>query len=178
MKSIWTLLLLIGIFPKLFGQDIENLEDKLTRNELTVHEKIETLNLLSRGLTFINPIKAVTYANEALRLSTETDNQVGIAYAYRNLSNSYSYNESYFISMEYLQRAMDIFSNIRDSVGIANCYISLGHTYRGLQNRGEEIKYNKMSFDLFTRLKIIERIGVTSHNLGESYLNNGDIEKS
>lgn len=178
MRIIQTIFLSIILFTQTTGQDIDSLERKLGSKKLTTSDSIETLNLISRGLTFVNPIKALDYANKALELSTATDNSLGEAYAYRNLSSIYSYNESYFISMEYLQRALNIFTLNSDSVGIGNCYISLGHTYRRLQNRKEEINYHLKSYEIFKRRDDKERIGVTAHNLGESYFNIGDLVKS
>lgn len=166
------------ISHQIIGQDVESLERKLISGTLTTVDSIETLNLIARGLTFVNPLKALDYSNKALELSTKTNNAVGTAYAYRNLSSIYSYDESYFIGMEYLQRALDIFTLNNDSAGIANCYISLGHTYRRLQNRKEEIDYHHKAYEIFKRLDDKERIGVTSHNLGESYFNIGDLVNS
>jgi tetratricopeptide (TPR) repeat protein len=160
------------------SQDIESLERELSTEGLTTIDSIETLNLIGRGLTFVNPAKALAYSNKALALSIKADYSIGSAYAYRNLSSIYSYNDNYFISMEYIQRALDIFILNNDSIGIANCYISLGHTYRRLQNRKEEIDYHQKSYAIFKRINDKERIGVTSHNLGESYFNIGDLVKS
>ena len=178
MKLIQTIFLTIIVFNQTTGQDVHSLERKLGSKKLTTSDSIETINLLSRELTFVNPLKALDYANKALELSTNTNNSIGTANAYRNLSSIYSYNESYFISMEYLQRALDIFTLNKDSIGIANCYISLGHTYRRLQNRKEEVDYHQKSYGIFKRLDNKERIGVTAHNLGESYFNIGDLTNS
>lgn len=178
MKVTQTIFFTLILFNQTIGQDIDSLERKLSTRQLTTNDSIETLNLLSRDLTFVNPLKALVYANTALELSTKTSNSIGTAYAYRNLSNIYSYNESYFVSMEYLQRALDIFTLNNDSIGIANCYISLGHTYRRLQNRKEEVDYHQKSFGVFKKLNNRERIGVAAHNLGESYFNIGDLVNS
>ena len=178
MKVTLTIFFTLILFNQTIGQDIDSLEGKLSSKQLTTSDSIETLNLISRGLTFVNPLKALDYANKALELSTTTNNSLGTAYAYRNLSSIYSYNESYFISMEYLQRALDIFTFNNDSIGIANCYITLGHTYRRLQNRKEEVDYHLKSYRIFKRLNNKERIGVTAHNLGESYFNIGDLVNS
>ena len=181
--SISKQLLLIAFYLLSIGsviaQDIASSERMLNSNNISQEKRIELLNNLSRDLTFANPIKALQYANEAYSLSESTNNSMGLAYAYRNLANIYFiHEESYFISMEYLQRAISIFSTEKDSVGIANCYISFGHIYRQLQNRKEEIEYHQKSLDIFEKLNIRERIGVTAHNLGESHFNIGDLEKS
>lgn len=160
------------------GQNIDSLERKLGSKKLATSDSIEILNQISRGLTFVNPVKALDYANKALELSTATDNSRGEAYAYRNLASIHSYNESYFISMEYLQRALEIFMLNNDSVGIGNCYISLGHTYRRLQNTKEEVNYHLKSYEIFKKRNDKERVGVTAHNLGESYFNIKDLAKS
>lgn len=173
---------MLGIFCLLSlatdAQTIERLEEEVRMEGLPVPKRIVALNLLSRDLSFVDPVRAALLAKNALELSLKTHNQTQIAYAYRNLSNVYTLNENYFLSMEYLQRALAIFSGTHDSVGIANCYISLGHIYRGLQDQKEEIHYHKMAFEIFSRLNIAERIAVTAHNLGESYYNNGDLSKS
>ena len=160
------------------SQSLDSLEIKLNSRQISVSEKIETLNLLSRDLSFISSAKALAMAKEALELSSKTNNLSGQAYAYRNLSSVYYDSESYLQGMEYLNRALDIFRKINDKEGIANCYISLGHLYRQLQDRKQEINYHKKSFEIFSELKIKERIGVTSHNLGESYYYNNEFNKS
>ena len=160
------------------SQSLDSLEIKLNSRQISVSEKIETLNLLSRDLSFISSAKALAMAKEALELSSKTNNLRGQAYAYRNLSSVYYDSESYLQGMEYLNRALDIFRKINDKEGIANCYISLGHLYRQLKDRKQEIDYHKKSFEIFSDLKIKERIGVTSHNLGESYYYNNEFNKS
>ncbi|GCC53169.1 hypothetical protein SanaruYs_34120 [Chryseotalea sanaruensis] len=178
MKVTLTIFFTVILLNQTISQDLDSLERKLSSKLLTTSDSIVTLNLISRGSTFINPLKALNYANKALELSTKANNLIGAAYAYRNLSSIHSFNESYFISMEYLQRALDIFTLSNDSTGIANCYISMGHTYRRLQNRKEEVHYHLKSFIIFKRQNNKERIGVTAHNLGESYYNIGDLVKS
>jgi signal transduction histidine kinase len=118
------------------------------------------------------------YAQTALSLSLKYDYAIGEAYAYRNLSNLNTVNEIYFLGMNYIQSALNIFRNLNDSVGIANCYISLGHLYRRLHNDQDEIKHFELAFDIFSQMDIPSRTGIAAHNLGESYYNTGDFEKS
>jgi signal transduction histidine kinase len=178
MKKIAFFLLMTILSFSLPGQIIKELEKKLKSPTQTEAERIETLNLLSRSFVYVNPVKAMEYANEAFKLATDTKNQFGIANAYRNLSSIHSANESYSMSMDYIERALAIFEMEKDSAGIANCYITLGHTYRRLQNRPEEIKFHLRSYEIFTALKDYERIGVAAHNLGESYFNNRELSKA
>lgn len=140
--------------------------------------QIDSLNLRSRELSFVDPMEAAKLTTEALKLSNQWDYPPGLAYAYRNLASVHSTEGYYFLSMEYIQRAIEIFSTTNDSIGIGNCYISLGHLYRRLNDREEELFYHKNAYQIFLNLNMKERIGVTAHNLGETYLNVGDIKKS
>jgi signal transduction histidine kinase len=179
LRFTGTLVVSLGLITGLSAQDIDSLEKNLMDDNITENKRIEILNQLSLSLTLVNSKRALETTNEAIKLSTSTNDNKGLANAYRNLSIIYFYYDAnYSISMEYLQRALDIFENINDSVGIANCYISIGHAYRSLRNWDKEIEYHKKSFEIFTRLKITERIGVTALNLGESYLNSGEFDKS
>lgn len=162
----------------LSGQDLNTSEKDLDDKDLTYIDSIETLNILSRDLTFIDTEKSMEYAQTALDLSLKYNYENGKAYAYRNLSNLYTVNEIYFLGMDYIQTALDIFQNQNDSSGIANCYISLGHIYRRLNNIEDEIKYFESAFEIFSRLNIQSRIGIAAHNLGETYFNSGDLENS
>lgn len=169
-------LLLLSVFS--FGQTIDSLEIKLKTPGLSNETRAEILNNISRQLAFINPERALESANEALALSLPTGNKTIIANAYRNLSTVYNYYESYFLGMQYLMSALDLFKETGDSLGIGNCYVSLGHIYRTLDNNQEALYYHKKSFDLFSRLQVRDRIGTSAHNVGESLMRMGDLEKS
>ncbi|HAN79003.1 MAG TPA: hypothetical protein DCQ31_15170, partial [Bacteroidales bacterium] len=178
IRSLVTFLLLPTVFFLTYGQAVQELEHKLLDKDLTVENKIELLNLLSREYVFINSAIALDYANKALKLSVQTNNKIGIAYAYRNISGVYTNNEIYYLGMEYSQRSQTIFEESGDSLGIANSYITLGFIYRRLQKTELEIAKYKKAFEAFSALNIPERIAVSAHNLGESYMINNEFEQS
>lgn len=160
------------------AQPIDSLERILARPDLSTAGRVEQLNLLARELTYVNPIRSIEVSKQALELASRSDNEKGKAYAYRNLAGAYSYYGSFYLTIDNLQKAQEIFERLHDSAGVANCNISLGHTYRRLRNRPNELQYHKAAYDIFLRMGIQERIGVTAHNLGETYFNIGDYEKS
>tara|TARA_R110000765_G_scaffold11620_10_gene36697 strand:- start:190 stop:2109 length:1920 start_codon:yes stop_codon:yes gene_type:complete len=177
IKACCLLFIMLNTF--LVGaQSVQELQYLISQPELTKKEKINILYTLSRELTYVDNIKSLEYAEEALQLATEVNDIDGIAYSYRILSSIYALNDNYFMSMEYIQKAIDIFENRGDEKGIANCYISLGHIYRSLNNHDLEIKFHKKSFEVFKKQGIAERIGVSAHNLGESYYNNKEFAKA
>ena len=158
------------------GQNVNYLSQN-NENIVSI-DSIETLNILSRDLTFIDTKKSMEYAQSALRLSLEYNYKLGEAYAYLNLGSLYSLQEIYILGMDYIQKSQAIFKNQNDVKGLANCYISLGLLYGYLNDFEEQIKYYKRSLDIFNKLNLPERIAVSLHNLGESYYNNKDLEKS
>lgn len=177
IKACCLLFIMLNTF--LVGaQSVQELQYLISKPDLTKKEQINILYALSRELTYVDNIKSLEYAEAALQLATEVNDIDGIAYSYRILSSIYALNDNYFMSMEYIQKAIDIFENRGDEIGIANCYISLGHIYRSLNNHEQEIKFHKISFETFNRQGITERIGVSAHNLGESYYNNKEFAKA
>lgn len=139
---------------------------------------INTNNIISRQLSFIKPIEALSYTQKAMELSQKIQYKRGIAESYRNLGSIYSYYGSYYLTVFNMQKAIDGYKELNDSIGLANCYISMGHMYRYLRNIPQEIAYHKLSFEIHSRLGDRERIGVTAHNLGESYFNNKELNKA
>lgn len=178
MKAIGLSAFLILLFTcfssQITGQRTEVIKTNIHQNGSDVFNQIDSINLLSRNLVFIDPAKSLDYANKALKLSINNRYEEGTAESYRILSGIYSYFENYSLSLEFNQAAYDIFSELNDSAGIANCYISLGHIYKGLGQKESELNFHKKSYEIYSRLKNPERMGVTSYNLGESCYNNGD----
>lgn len=160
------------------AQNVTELQYLLSQPELSSKERIGILYTLSRELTYVDHIKSLEYAEEALHLATELKDEEGIAYSYRILASIYAINDNYFMSMEYIHKALDIFERLESDEGIANCYISMGHIFRNLENRNQEIYFHKKSFEIFKELGITERIAVSAHNLGESYFNNTENAKA
>lgn len=130
----------------------------------------DSLNLLSRNMTYVNPAKAIALANEALEVSLFSGYKRGTAYAYRNLAGVYSTEESFFIALEYLRTAEQIFASISDSTGLANCYVTYGHTFRRLEKRDLEWENHNKSLEMFKKFGMRERTAVAMHNLGETLL--------
>lgn len=160
------------------AQNIDSLLKIIEQPDVHDTTRIITNNIISRKLSFIRPIEALSYTQKALDLSKKINYKRGIAESYRNLSSIYTYYGNYYLTVSNLQKAINGFKELKDSVGLANCYISMGHMYRYLRNVPQEIAYHKLSYDIFSKIGNRERIGVTAHNLGESYLNNNDLKQA
>lgn len=175
MKKIVTLFLLLAALP-ILGQD--TLEHFLFRKDIPAQVKADRLNGMARDIAYVNPLRGTDLSYRALQISQEADYTRGVAYALRGIASSLLTEERLYLCMKNLQRALELFRTIKDSTGIAGCYISLGHLYRRLQDRDKELFYHRKAFEYFTRQGISERIGVTTHNLGETYYNRKDYTKA
>lgn len=177
-RHFLSLLFFLCVFCTGSTQQIDSLLNLLKQPDLPDTLRINTNNIISRNLSFIKPIEALDYTQKAMELSLKIDYKRGIAESYRNLGSIYSYYGSYYLTVFNMQKAIDGYKELNDSIGLANCYISMGHMYRYLRNIPQEIAYHKLSFEIHSRLGNRERIGVTAHNLGESYFNNKQLDKA
>lgn len=175
-KIIAVFLILFAYATAIRGQD--TLEQFLSRSDIPAAAKVDRLNGMARDLSYVNPLRATDLSYRALQLSQEIDYPRGVAYALRGIASSLLTEERLYLCMKNLQRSLQIFRTLKDSTGIAGCYISLGHLYRRLQNRDQELYYHQRAFDFFSRQGIAERIGVTTHNLGETYYNRQDYTRA
>jgi signal transduction histidine kinase len=177
MKKIIALLLIAVVNATVVpGQD--TLESFLTRADIPIVVKVDRLNGMARDLSYVNPLRATDLSYRALQLSQEGDYPRGVAYALRGIASSLLTEERLYLCMKNLQRSLQIFRTLGDSTGIAGCYISLGHLYRRLLDRDQELYYHQRAFDFFSRQGIAERVGVTTHNLGETFYNRRDYKKA
>jgi signal transduction histidine kinase len=175
-KLTLTLLILASYCTAVRGQD--TLEQFLSRKDIPVAAKVDRLNGMARDIAFVNPLRGTDLSYRALQLSQEADYPRGVAYALRGIASSLLTEERLYLCMKNLQRSLQIFQSLKDSTGIAACYVSLGHLYRRLQNANQELHYHQAAFDFFSRQGIAERIGVTTHNLGETFYNRGEYDKA
>lgn len=173
-KIIPFLLFLLCHAMALRGQD--TLERFLSRKDIPVQAKVDRLNGLARDIAYVNPLRSTDLSYRALQLSQEADYPRGVAYSLRGIASSLLTEERIYLCLKNLQRSLQIFTTLNDSTGVAGCYISLGHLYRRLQDRDRELFYHKKAFTYFSRQGSPERVGVTTHNLGETYFNRGDYK--
>lgn len=160
------------------AQQPDTVEQFLANKDIPAKVKVDRLNSLARDLAYVHPLQGAEFSYRALQLSQEADYPSGMAYALRAIASSLLTEERIYLCMKNLQRSLQLFKTIDDSTGIAGCYISLGHLYRRLQDRDQELFYHSKAFDFFSRKGSPERIGVTTHNLGETYYYRGEYKRA
>ncbi len=177
LKGLFWLFVLLGLAAPidLFALDEGMIQDS-NKDEYSIQSQVDSLNNISRDLTFVNPLMSLELANEALDLAGAYER--GIAYSYRNLGNVYFLNEVYSPGTQYLKNAEDIFVRTQDTIGLADCYISYGHMYRGLHDIENEVEYFEKAYDLYKSRNLPDRLAICATNLAQSYFTVGNYLKS
>lgn len=158
--------------------NLDSLELFLARKDVPVRAKVDILNDIARDLSYVKPLKSAELSYRALQLSQQIKYSRGEAYSLRGAASNQIIEDHYYLALKNINQAIRLFESNDDSTGIIDCYISLGHIYRRLKNREKEFYYNKIAYDYFRRHGPYERIGITIHNLGETYLYRGDLNKA
>jgi PAS domain S-box-containing protein len=155
------------VLYSLFFQSVYGVE-QVKNPQHPALEKIDRLNELSRNNVYVDNLRALKLANEALELSLVHEYLDGQAFAFRNMSAVYSSQFSFVESIKYIKKALDIFEASGNLDGIANCNISLGHTFGRLGLDSVAFEYHKLAYDYFEKQENRERKAITSHNLGQA----------
>lgn len=114
--------------------------------------------------------KALVVLQEAFMLSTNLKYQHGIALSYLWLGRVYYYKDNYDISLNYLDKAKDLFTNLQDNEHLIFTIISIEQNHALLGKNIEAFS------DCIQALHLSDSLGITKyknglyHNLGNVYL--------
>jgi signal transduction histidine kinase len=179
--SLFIALILLSAAPRFVHSqyiDIDSLEVLLANNPPD-SVRVSLLYKLSRELVYVNPLKAMAYAEESLELSTKIGSRLDEAYAYRILSSIYAAQKFYSLSTAIGLKAQQIFEEEGDSLGLANNNITTGNLYRIQNLHKKSAEHHKLSYDYFKKHGPSYRFAITSLNYGEAlyYLDSLDKAK-
>ncbi|MDJ1485865.1 tetratricopeptide repeat-containing sensor histidine kinase [Cytophagaceae bacterium YF14B1] len=155
---------------------VDSLQTKLADSTLTDSVRIESLNYLSREYAYISASQGAGFAQSALELSLLTGNKQGEAYAYRNLASMYAAQESFYFTLEFVQKAIHLFEQIHDTVGLGNCYMTLGVLYKNNQSYAKAINYHNKALVIFQQKQLAERTAICLYNLGDAEFFSGKLQ--
>lgn len=168
------LICLTGFAQSHYVDSLQRIVDRSQADTLTVDALVE----LGREFIFISKEKSLQYTADAMRMATSLHYERGIASAYRNMAGIYSISGYYFASLIYVNKALALFNAHNDLLGEGNCYVTMANTYRRLGAYETSIDYHQKAYQIFRSLNHAEREAITAHNLGQVYLDIGDIEKA
>lgn len=164
LKAKSVLFLVFSLHSALYAQKIDSLEAVLdtTKND----RKVKTLNELFRANLQTDPVKALSYAREALNLATEINDQRGMAASYNNLGIVYRNQGALDKALEYYIISLKIYETLQNKEGIATTKNNISTIYSLKKEYGQAMKYLEESYNLFVELKDQEKIIGSMNNLG------------
>jgi len=88
-----------------------------------------------------DPVKALDYANQLLRLSEKLQYQPGIANANISLGSLYDLRSEYNKALRHYQRSLEINQKIGNKIGVIDSYYNIGALFGKQSNYNESLNY-------------------------------------
>lgn len=128
--------------------------------------KVKTLNELFRAQLNSDPVKAVSFAREALNLATEINDKKGLAAAYNNLGIAYRTQGALDKALQYYITSLRAYEALGNKEGIATTKNNISTIYSIKKDYSQAMKYLEESYALFVELGDDNKIIGSMNNLG------------
>jgi tetratricopeptide (TPR) repeat protein len=175
-KPFLSLCLSVLLFFPLFSQKIDSLEAAL--DTATEDRKVKTLNELFRAHLQSDPVKALTYTQEALTLAIEIGDKKGIAASYNNLGVAYRTQGALDKSLEYYVKSLKLYEDLNNKEGIGTLKNNISTIYAIKKDYGQAMHYLEESYASFIELGDKTKIIGSMNNLGNLNLDLHLYEKA
>jgi PAS domain S-box-containing protein len=166
LKNIIVTFLIVFLNASTFGQ-IESLERQL--KYLEGDEKFELLLTISKEYWFKDPMKSVEYAQSALKMATESGNDIQKAKALNRIANGYYFLEQHKLALEYYIKSLDLSESSGFNEGIANATNNIGLIYQVMGDYDMAIDYYHKSLEIDKNENDKSGIANSSLNIGNIY---------
>ena len=130
--------------------------------------RINVLNELSVEFRSKDPDLGLRYAQDALELSSEIDNQVLKSSSLNNIGVILELQGNLSIAMEKYMQALKISREAKDDNGIAKELNNIGIVYKKEGEHQKAIKYYKESLNIHSKLENKKGMAICLNNLGLS----------
>jgi len=157
-------------------------EKQIAQANAGVRKRIDDLNRMAWALMFEHGSesdRALINAFEARELAEYHDYTAGIANSYRVEALSRIFRSEYYISLESLWKALQLFHDIQDPVGEAYCHAGFGMVYANNGDLGKALSYYMRAIDFLSALEYdTEILGMCYIGLGTVYLDRQGYESA
>ena len=175
-KLLFSVFFAILIYYPSISQSNDSLESLL--DTIQGAGKVKTLNELFRAHVESDPVKAVTYAHEALILATEIDDRRGIAASCNNLGVAYRSQGAFEKALEYYFASLHIYDSLQLSEGIATTKNNIANIYSMKKDYAQATRYLEESYSLFQEINDPFRLVGSMNNLGNLYHDTDNYDKA
>ena len=156
MKHLVVLLLVTIIsLSQCFSQKFINLKTYNVDSLLLIlpgqqaEERVNSLNNLAVSLSFIDVERSKQYADEAMDLSKELNNEEGIADAFRNFGHIYQCQGNYPQAMRSYLEALSYYEKLDKKLAVGRIYYEIGETHLFARNFEKTIENAYKALDKY-----------------------------
>lgn len=177
MRKLFIYILLVGINLSASANKVDSLTTLLkTAKE---ENKANIYNELAIELVGINVDTAIYYAEKALEVAEEYNNQKEIMYAYDGLGTAYAFLGKFKDAEENNLKSLELANSLGEKKQQAYVYNKLGVIYKQQGNTQKALEYYQKSLSIYEELKIPKQIGMAICNIGNIYYYYGiDYDKA
>lgn len=151
---------------------------KNTINEQSGITKVNTMLELAQLLSNSQPDSSIAYANNALEIARQVNDQKVEASALHIIANGYRLTGNNVNSLESLLFALRLYKELADNQGIALVSDDIGRIYRFLGNYPVALGYHLDALEIFTKEEDKHGIASSLINTGIVYRNLGNTNNA
>jgi len=129
-------------------------------------KKVKVMNELFREYINSDPVKAIGYTHEALKLATAINDQKGIAACYNNIGISYKNQGALDIALQNYVLSSAIYDSLKNEEGIATTKNNIANIYMLKRDFSKALQYFQESHGAFIALGDSNKIIGSMNNLG------------
>ncbi|CAN5346193.1 hypothetical protein BH09BAC3_BH09BAC3_08220 [soil metagenome] len=147
-----------------FADRKDSLENALSTAQR--EKKVKIMNELFREYINSDPVKAIGFTHEALKLATTINDQKGIAAAYNNIGISYKNQGALDIALQNYTKSAAIYDSLKNEEGIATSKNNIANIYMLKRDFSRALKYFQESHGAFIALGDSNKVIGSLNNLG------------
>jgi len=182
LKLILFLCVLISFtLPVTTYAQVLNLDSllNLERTEKNDTMWVKTMNRLSRQYRIKgDSLKALSYADAALKKALAIKYKAGEATAYANKASIYDFLGNYPKTLEYYNQSLRIFRFNNDSLKIASVLGNIGYSYFNMGDYNKSVTINLDALKIFQAIKDSSGISNTFNTIGNIFLSSKDLKSA
>lgn len=158
-------------------EEIEQLKIKLEQT-VDEREQAEVLLEILKKYTSINSTESQPYIDHLLQLAEKFEEPLYKAWAFYHLAISNRNTGKYNPSLNFTQRALDLFQQQGDQHGMASCYNNSGLVYRHQGNTPEALKNHFAGLTLREEIKDKKGTASSLNNIAAIYEDQGNYPEA
>jgi len=183
-RFLLSILLILFSLSSIYSQDIDNVDslkgelDRLMQEDPYSENSIRTLNFLAQFYMKKSPVKALSYAYEAIEISYKLKNSTEIYPVYGTIGMIYQEQGFFDKAMEFFFKSMFYFENKSDRLGYAWVYVNIGNIYFQKREFEKSRKYYEMANENFKKVYDLYGQATSTNNIGLIFKEQNNCDSS